>query len=124
MRLLAAALGVVLMTACSAGGSTAEEVLSGSDLATTKNCVSCHTVSGARSVGPTWRSVAGSEVALEDGRVVMADDEYLIRSIRQPQADIVAGFTTVTMPTIDLTDQEIEALVDHIRSLGRGGELG
>ena len=92
----------------------------GRELAVEKNCASCHTTSGARSVGPTWDSLAGSEVELESGRVVVADAAYLAASIRNPQAELVAGFNVVSMPTLDLTDDEVAALVEYIQSLGRG----
>lgn len=114
-------------TACSApvgGEGAAPSLPSGVDVAIERNCVSCHTVSGARSVGPTWKFLAGSEVTLESGEVVRADADYLARSMLDPQAQIVAGFTTVQMPTIDLNPAEVEALVAYIESLDRGSSLG
>lgn len=114
----------VLLTSCAGGGAApASETLSGQELAVASNCVSCHTASGGRSVGPTWRSLAGSQVELEGGRIVVADEAYLTQSIREPQADIVAGYSVVLMPTFDLSNAEVEALVDYIESLGRRGGL-
>jgi len=66
----------------------------------------------------------GSDVELEDGQIVTADAAYLERSIRQPQSEIVAGFTTVEMPTIELNEAEVASLVDYIESFGRTGSLG
>lgn len=113
---------LLLLSGCAA--STPSEELSGPDLAVAKNCVSCHTVSGAPSVGPTWRSLAGTEVTLEDGREVLADADYLATSMLRPQDDIVEGFTTVAMPTIELTDAEVAILVAYIESLRATGALG
>lgn len=114
---------VLLLSGCAAGAGTGGEPPTGQELAASKNCVSCHTVSGARSLGPTWRSLFGSEVELEGGGVAVADAAYVERSIRKPQADIVAGYTVVSMPLIDLTDAEVAALVAYIESLGRSGSL-
>ncbi len=117
----------VVGTACSTptGGESSESSAPvGVELAVEKNCVSCHTASGIRSVGPTWQFLAGSEVTLETGEVVRADAEYLRRSMLDPQSQIVAGFTTVRMPTIELRASEVEALVDYIESLGRRSALG
>lgn len=115
----------VLLSACGANvAGDGASGLDGANVAQARNCVACHTTSGARSVGPSWRMLAGREVALERGAVVVADDEYLRRSIRDPQADIVAGFTAVQMPVIDLTDEEVDALVSYLRSLGARNALG
>ena len=113
-----------VLAGCGGAVAPAESSLSGRELAVANNCVSCHTVSGARSVGPTWHSLAGSEVELEGGLVVVADATYLAASIKNPQAELVAGFTVVPMPTLDLTDDEIAALVEYIQSFGRGSSLG
>jgi cytochrome c oxidase subunit 2 len=47
----------------------------------------------------------------------MVDEEYLRRSILEPQADIVAGFQPV-MPTYSgtLTPEDIDALVAFIKA--------
>lgn len=118
-------LGALVLVASGCAGTIDADssAPTGRQLSLTKNCVSCHTVSGARSVGPTWHGLFGSSVQLEDGRVVVADSAYLERSMREPQADIVAGFTTVSMPTIDLTPEEVDALVAYIRSLDVGGAM-
>ena len=38
------------------------------------------------------------EGALADGTTVMVDDAYLYQSIRDPQAQIVAGYEEIVMP--------------------------
>jgi cytochrome c oxidase subunit 2 len=56
-------------------------------------------------------------VALEDGSEVVADREYLRRSIIDPAADVVAGYS-VAMPVMNLDDDEVDALVAYIEALG------
>jgi cytochrome c oxidase subunit 2 len=54
---------------------------------------------------------------LSDGRVVIADDEYLARSIREPQAEIVAGFENQLMPTYGFTNDQIADIIAYIKTL-------
>jgi hypothetical protein len=57
-------------------------------------------------------------VTLTDGRTVLADEAYLTRSMMDPQADLVAGFSPV-MPTYrgTLEPAEAAALIEFIKSL-------
>ncbi|MFW5942444.1 MAG: cytochrome c oxidase subunit II [Chloroflexota bacterium] len=61
-------------------------------------CNSCHSLDGSVVVGPSWQDLYGSERPLESGETVVADDEYLRRSILQPNEELVEGFTAA-MPT-------------------------
>ena len=79
-------------------------------------CGTCHGVSGQGGVGPAWVDLAGSQVELSDGSVVVADDGYLFESIRDPGATRVAGYN-VQMPGNSLSDEEIRDVVVYIRSL-------
>ncbi len=82
-------------------------------------CLSCHTIDGRPGVGPTWQGLYGSEVELEDGSKVTADDAYLIESIKDPNAKVVKGFPAGAMPPYGsiLTDANIADLVAYIKSL-------
>jgi cytochrome c oxidase subunit 2 len=90
----------------------------GRAVAARRECLACHTTSGQRHIGPTWRALYGSMVSLEDGRTVLADETYLTRSMMDPLADVVAGFKPV-MPTYQgvLTAPEAAALVEYIKAL-------
>lgn len=78
-------------------------------------CSSCHTIDGARSEGPTWQGLAGSQVQLADGTTVVADDAYFRRAILDPQAQVVAGYPA--MPAVPVTEAQADRLVAYIRSL-------
>jgi cytochrome c oxidase subunit 2 len=90
---------------------------SGQLLVTANGCAACHSIDGAAGIGPTWFGLFGHEVELTDGTVVIADDEYLAESIREPQAKIVAGFGTQLMPTYGFTDDQIADIVAYIKTL-------
>lgn len=105
-------LGVLLTVGCGTGGAD----LTDAELALEVGCLACHGETDS-DLAPTLEGVWGSEVLLEDGRTVVADEEYVKTSITDPGADIVAGYNG-RMPTFALTDAEVDRLVDYVRSLG------
>ncbi len=92
------------------------EAAAGRDIALSRGCSACHGDNGEGGVGPAWVGLAGSTVVLEGGRAVVADTDYLRRSIVDPEAEVVAG-TTLTMPVSVLTDDEVMALIAYIEEL-------
>jgi cytochrome c oxidase subunit 2 len=70
----------------------------GATWATEFACAGCHTADGAVAAGPTWQGLYGSEEELADGSTVTVDDAYLVESILDPNAHIVAGFQPGLMP--------------------------
>lgn len=96
-----------------------DPVARGQALAQQYGCIACHSTDGSQLVGPTWLGLYGEEVALADGSVVVADDEYLRLAILEPGAQLVAGYQNV-MPAIykdQLSDEDVEALIAYIKSL-------
>jgi cytochrome c oxidase subunit 2 len=84
-----------------------------------KGCVSCHSTDGSKLVGPTWKGLYGSKVALlTDGKetTVTADDDYIKRSITHPPKEVVKGFAP-QMPKADLKERDIADLLAFIKSL-------
>jgi len=82
-------------------------------------CEGCHTLSGAASTGPTWKKLAGSNVKLATGETVKATDGYLILAIEQPDAEIVAGYSSgiMTAAVGNVTLAQSKALVAYIKSV-------
>jgi len=89
----------------------------GRALAQTKGCVGCHSADGAPGAGPTWKGLYGRTEAYTDGSSVPVDESVLEREIREPQARVARGFANI-MPRVDLTEDELHALVAYIKSLG------
>jgi len=119
---LVAALG--LAAACSGDDTPSTEGLSeeaarGAELVRENGCLSCHRTSADRAAGPGWGGLAGSERELSDGTTVVADAEYLRRSILDPSAQIVAGFANA-MPRFELSDEDVDAIVAYLESLADG----
>jgi cytochrome c oxidase subunit II len=93
----------------------------GSELYSTKGCSACHSIDGTRIVGPSWKGIYGTKVRVVTNgkeREVLVDDEYIKRSELDPNYDIVVGYPAV-MPSQKgiLTDGEIQALTEYIKSL-------
>lgn len=83
-------------------------------------CSSCHSSDGSRIVGPTFKGLYGSSVTvLVDGqeRTVRADEAYLERSIREPNAEIVKGYQPLMPGQPNLTPEEVRAMIAYIKSL-------
>ncbi|NJC94829.1 MAG: cytochrome c oxidase subunit II [Anaerolineales bacterium] len=89
----------------------------GQALVAANGCAACHSIDGSAGIGPTWRGVAGSQVALSDGTTVTATDDYLYSSIKAPQSQIVAGFEGQQMPVYGFSDEQIADIVAYIKTL-------
>lgn len=79
-------------------------------------CVACHSIDGSVIVGPSWQGLFGSEVELEGGETVMADEAYIRESIETPDAKLHAGFANL-MPDLNLDDDQIADLIAYIKTL-------
>jgi cytochrome c oxidase subunit 2 len=85
------------------------------------SCSACHTIDGRGGAGPTFKHLYGSRVRLSTGKTVVATDAYLLRSIQDPDAQIVAGRPAHVMTTVIAKGQvrraDALALVAFIKSL-------
>ncbi|MBI5934758.1 MAG: cytochrome c oxidase subunit II [Chloroflexi bacterium] len=87
-------------------------------LAKNNGCFGCHSPVGAALVGPTWKGLFGSQVQLSNGTTVTADEAFILDSILNPQATIVAGFEGASaMPAYAFTEEELSYIVAYIMSL-------
>ena len=124
-RVVVAALLIAGVASCAGDGGAGPEGLSpagqaGWKLARDKGCAACHGTNGEGNVGPAFVGLYGSEVELQDGTTVVADDDYLIRSIKDPNADKVDGYN-LPMPSNNLSEAEIASILDYLRDLGNRG---
>lgn len=84
-----------------------------------KGCLGCHSTDGTPKIGPTFKGLYNSTVkVLTNGRerTIKADEDYLRRSIKEPKADLVKGYSD-TMPALPLKPEELELLVEYIETL-------
>ena len=105
------ALGLVFLAACSSTPVSGGEALAGD-----VGCHSCHSDTDS-SLAPTLNNIYGTVVEFEDGTSTVVDDDYVRLSIIDPQAQIVAGYESARMPTFTLSPEEVDELVEYVRSL-------
>jgi len=90
----------------------------GAHLFRSKSCVTCHSVTGERMIGPSVKGLFGSVVELEGGVKVKADENYVRESIMDPMKKIVKGFAP-QMPTFRgmLSDEDVNDLIAYFKTL-------
>lgn len=120
MHIAVAALASALVVSSCGGGDPppdlSEPAMVGREIARRVGCSACHGGEGQGGVGPAWQGLAGTQVDLDDGTTVVADAEYLERAILEPQAQVTKGYT-ILMPRVDLTPDEVAAIVTYIQEL-------
>jgi cytochrome c oxidase subunit 2 len=101
-----------------------EEAAEGEKLLAKHGCTGCHSLDGSPSVGPTFQGLFGRQVTvLTDGkeRALTVDADYLERSIRQPQADLVKDYPAI-MPSYEgkIPQHDLEEIIEYFRKTGAG----
>lgn len=89
----------------------------GRDVYRGSGCAACHGPRGQGGVGPALAGVWGTDVELDDGTTVVADEAYLRESIMDPGAKKVAGYR-VAMPPNNLDDAEVASILAFIEAIG------
>jgi cytochrome c oxidase subunit 2 len=113
----------------SGGGATGSLAANGQSIFQQLGCPTCHRFD-TQGRGPNLMGVFGKPVQLEDGRIVIADENYVRESILSPSAKVVSGFKPI-MPVFQglVTEEQLTALVAYIKSLspppsGKAGGSG
>jgi cytochrome c oxidase subunit II len=108
------------------GGAASSGTLaaSGQQIFQQLGCATCHR-SDTQGRGPNLVGLFGKPVLLEDGRTVMADENYIRESILNPGVKIVSGFKPI-MPTFQgqVSEESLMALVAYVKSLAQTGAAG
>lgn len=80
-------------------------------------CSGCHDA-GSTVHAPLLQGLPGRTVHLQDGRSVVADDNYLRDAILLPRKDVVAGFEPV-MPSYagQVSEEDIQALIAYLHEM-------
>lgn len=112
-------------TAAPAGGSSespaaafdANLAATGEGIFTNLGCVSCHRSDG-NGVGPSLDGLIGSQRSFTDGSSAVADEAYVRDSIVNSTAKVVDGYQPVMPPYNQIEADQLDALVEYIKSLG------
>ncbi len=87
----------------------------------TNACLTCHSLDGTRIVGPSFKGLYGSKriVVTDQGeKEVEAFDDYIKRSILDPNAEVVKGFNKGLMQSYKevLKGEDLDKIVDYFRT--------
>jgi len=106
------------------GGSSGPLSATGEKIFAELGCATCHRTD-TQGRGPNLQGVFGRPVMLDDGRTVIADENYVRESILDPGAKVVQGFKPV-MPTFQglVSEEQLNALIAYVKSLSNAGSAG
>jgi cytochrome c oxidase subunit 2 len=94
----------------------------GKQLVQVNGCIACHSLDGSKLIGPSFKGVYGHNVAVVTNgkeREVTVDDEYIKRSIYEPNADVVKGYVQGQMISYkeQLSDDEVAEIIEYLKTL-------
>ncbi|MCW0482440.1 cytochrome c oxidase subunit II [Gaoshiqia sediminis] len=103
-------------------GTVDSPTASGKRIMTNIGCLACHSLDGSKLVGPSFKGLYGHEVTVKAGgetKTVVADDEYIKRSIYDPNSEIVEGFPKGMMQSYQgqLSDDDIALMIEYLKTL-------
>src|SRR5438445_10773104 len=103
----------------SGGLASGSRASNGQNIFQQLGCVTCHR-SDTQGRGPNVVGLFGKRVQLDDGRMVIADENYVRESILNPSAKIVAGFKPI-MPVFQglVREAQYHALLACIKSFNQ-----
>ena len=101
---------------------TDSPVASGQRIMKNIGCFACHTIDGNKLVGPSFKGIYGHKVTVVTNgaeREVTVDDEYIKKSIYDPNADVVKGFNKGLMLSYkgQLSDDDIKQITEYLKTL-------
>lgn len=87
-----------------------------------KGCNACHSSDGTRIVGPSYLGLYGEQqTVIRNGKEVTlkADEEYIKRSILDPNFEIVKGYPKGLMQSYkgSITDSEMAQIIEYLKTL-------
>jgi cytochrome c oxidase subunit II len=87
-----------------------------------QGCFACHTNDGSKLIGPSYLNLFGEEqVVLRAGKefTVTVDDEYVKKSILDPNSEITKGFPAGLMQSYrnTLSDADIQKIIEYLKTL-------
>jgi cytochrome c oxidase subunit II len=84
-------------------------------------CLACHSLDGSKVIGPSFKGLYGrkSIVITDTGeKEIVATDDYIKRSINDPNAEIVKGFNKGLMQSYKekISADDLDKIVDYFKS--------
>jgi cytochrome c oxidase subunit II len=85
-------------------------------------CFACHTIDGTKLVGPSFKGLFGFERTVLSKNIEVkkiADENYITRSVYEPDADIVKGFPGKIMKSYKgaLSEADLKTIINYFKTL-------
>ena len=86
-------------------------------------CITCHSLDGSKVIGPTFKGLYGAKrvVITDQGeKQIDAFDDYIKKSILEPNAEIVKGYNKGLMQSYKevIKGEDLDKIVDYFRTSG------
>jgi len=83
-------------------------------------CLTCHSLDGTKIIGPTFKGLYGSkrDVVTDQGeKQIDAFDDYIKKSITEPNAEVVKGYNKGLMQSYKdvIKGEDLDKIVDYFR---------
>jgi cytochrome c oxidase subunit 2 len=106
----------------SAAGSDLSLADQGWEILRKNGCNACHSQDGSKLIGPSYLGGWGTTRTVETGREkreVTVDEEYIRRSIYDPNADIAEGFGKGLMLSYEgmVSEEEVKLIIEYLKEL-------
>lgn len=94
----------------------------GSQIVQAKGCIACHSLDGRNIIGPTFKGSYGTVITViteGEERQVTVDDEYIRRSIYEPNYDVHEGFRPGQMISYqnEISEEQIGFIIEYLKTL-------
>ncbi len=85
-------------------------------------CNTCHSSDGSKLIGPSYLGGWGGTRTVVSGREeqqVAVDEAYIMRSIFDPDAEVVKGFNKSVMQPYEgmVTEEEVKLIIEYLKAL-------
>jgi len=94
----------------------------GWEVLTRNACNTCHSSDGSKLIGPSYLGGWGGTRTVVSGREelqVAVDEAYIMRSIFDPDAEVVKGFNKSLMQPYEgmITEEEVKLIIEYLKAL-------
>lgn len=102
--------------------SGADPVDAGLQVLQANGCTACHSLDGNRLVGPSFKGLYGNkrDVLLADGskKTIIADDEYIKRSLYEPNVEVVESYPKVMISYKQtISEEQLKQIIAYLESV-------
>ncbi len=87
------------------------------------SCVACHTSDGSRLIGPSFKGIYNQKNVVIDGKTqtITPDDNYMIRAIYEPNAEIVESYAPNMMVSYKeaINEEDMQLIIEYLKELNK-----